>query len=100
MKLQAVRLAANLKQSEVLERIGAINPPLDVGLLSKYEHGICIPSMRHLDALAKAYGVALASLLDASDARYALIILSSALRAQMGAEKAASDAPTPKAVNE
>ena len=51
--LKAVRLAKNMKQTDVCKEI----PGIDVGLLSRYENGLCIPTPSQVKDLSKVYGV-------------------------------------------
>lgn len=55
--LKAVRLAKGLKQTEVVEQMRAVDPHIDVAMLSKFENGVCIPTPYQLARLAQIYGV-------------------------------------------
>lgn len=55
--LKAVRLAAGLKQDDVVSQIKAYDPHIDAPMLSKFENGFCMPTPYQLAALARVYGV-------------------------------------------
>lgn len=55
--LKAVRLAAGLKQDDVVSQIKGYDPHIDAPMLSKFENGFCIPTPYQLAALARIYGV-------------------------------------------
>lgn len=51
--LKAVRIAKNMKQTDVCKELSGI----DVALLSRYENGVCIPTPSQVKAIAEVYGV-------------------------------------------
>lgn len=55
--LKVARIAAGLKQSQVIEKMREYDPHLDVAMLSKFENGVCIPTPYQLARLAQIYGV-------------------------------------------
>lgn len=55
--LKSVRLAAGLKQDDVVERMRAYDPHFDAPMLSKFENGFCMPTPYQLAHLARIYGV-------------------------------------------
>ena len=54
--LKTYRLASGLKQSEVCERMKAVDPAFDAIMLSKMENSKCFPTPLHLAQLAAIYG--------------------------------------------
>lgn len=55
--LKAVRLSQGLKQTDVVDKMRAVDPHFDVSMLSKFENGVCIPTPYQLARLAQIYGV-------------------------------------------
>lgn len=57
-KLQERRLALGLTQPQVSERLKEVEPRADVGMVSRYEKGVCLPTVAQLAALEELYGLA------------------------------------------
>lgn len=55
--LQERRLALALTQPQVSEKLKAVEPRADVGMVSRYEKGVCLPTTAQLAALEALYGV-------------------------------------------
>lgn len=55
--LKLVRLAAGLKQDDVVAQIRAYDPHIDAPMLSKFENGFCMPTPYQLAHLSRIYGV-------------------------------------------
>lgn len=65
--LQERRLALALTQPQVSEKLKAVEPRADVGMVSRYEKGVCLPTTAQLAALEALYGVPRTELYDAED---------------------------------
>lgn len=55
--LKAVRLEKGMKQTEVVEALRGRGCEIDVSLLSKFENGVCLPTLIQLVHLSDIYGV-------------------------------------------
>lgn len=55
--LKSARLAAGLKQDEVVEQMRAVDEHFDTPMLSKFENGFCLPTPYQLAHLSRIYGV-------------------------------------------
>jgi transcriptional regulator with XRE-family HTH domain len=50
-RLQERRLSLGLSQSDVSAKLKEIDPRMDVGMVSRFERGVCLPTMETLNAL-------------------------------------------------
>ena len=50
-RLQERRLSLGLSQPEVSAKLKEIDPRMDVGMVSRFEHGVCLPTLATLKAL-------------------------------------------------
>lgn len=50
-RLQERRLSLGLSQPEVSQRLKAVDPRMDVGMVSRFERGVCLPTAEILRAL-------------------------------------------------
>lgn len=66
-RLQERRLALELTQPQVSEHLKAVEPRADVGMVSRYEKGVCLPTSEQLAALEALYGMARTELYDPQD---------------------------------
>lgn len=66
-RLQERRLALELTQPQVSQKLKEIEPRADVGMVSRYEKGVCLPTGPQLAALEALYGVARTELFAAED---------------------------------
>ncbi len=66
-RLQERRLALGLTQPQVSERLKQTEPRADVGMVSRYEKGVCLPTKAQLAALETLYGVPRTELYDLED---------------------------------
>lgn len=55
--LKAVRIAAGLKQDDVVAQMRRYDPHFDAPMLSKFENGFCLPTPYQLAHLSRIYGV-------------------------------------------
>lgn len=53
-RLKARREALGLSQIDVSQRLRAVEPRADVGMVSRYECGVCLPTRPQMEALEKA----------------------------------------------
>jgi transcriptional regulator with XRE-family HTH domain len=65
--LQEKRLALELTQPQVSARLKEVEPRADVGMVSRYEKGVCLPTGPQLSVLEELYGAARTELYDAED---------------------------------
>ena len=56
-RLQETRMALALTQPQVSAKLKEIEPRADVGMVSRYEKGVCLPTNDQLAALEALYGV-------------------------------------------
>ncbi|MEG1578415.1 MAG: helix-turn-helix transcriptional regulator [Oscillospiraceae bacterium] len=66
-RLQERRLALELTQPQVSAKLKEIEPRADVGMVSRYEKGVCLPTGQQLSALEEIYGISRTELYDADD---------------------------------
>ena len=50
-RLSEKRIELGLKQSEVAEVLKQVEPRIDVSMVSRYEKGVCLPTLQQLEAL-------------------------------------------------
>ncbi len=55
MKLKEARLTAKLQQTDVVPKLKAVEPRADVGMLSRYENGVCLPTPPQFNILCTLY---------------------------------------------
>ncbi len=65
--LQEKRLALELTQPQVSAKLKEVEPRADVGMVSRYEKGVCLPTGPQLSVLEELYGAARTELYDAED---------------------------------
>lgn len=65
--LQEKRTSLGLTQPQVSEALKAVEPHADIGMVSRYERGVCIPTDAQIAALEKLYGAHRADLWDIHD---------------------------------
>ena len=56
-RLQERRLELGMTQPQVSERLRATEPRCDVGMVSRYEKGVCLPTKEQLSSLEVLYGI-------------------------------------------
>ncbi len=56
MKLKEARIEAKLAQTDIVPLLKAVEPRADVGVLSRYENGVCVPTPAQFRILCEAYG--------------------------------------------
>lgn len=66
-RLQEARLALALTQPQVSAKLKEIEPRADVGMVSRYEKGVCLPTKDQLAALEALYGASRTELYDLED---------------------------------
>ena len=66
-RLQERRMALGLTQPQVSARLKETEPRADVGMVSRYEKGVCLPTKDQLAALEDLYGVPRTELFDLED---------------------------------
>lgn len=66
-RLQERRTELGLTQPQVSERLKHIEPRADVGMVSRYEKGVCLPTGAQLAALEELYGVERTNLYNVED---------------------------------
>lgn len=66
-RLQERRIALGLTQPQVSEKLKSVEPRADVGMVSRYEKGVCLPTKDQLSALEDLYGVPRTELFDLED---------------------------------
>lgn len=66
-RLQERRIELGLTQPQVSERLKETEPRADVGMVSRYEKGVCLPTAEQLAALEELYGMERTSLYKAED---------------------------------
>ena len=57
-RLQERRLELGLTQPQVSDRLKEVEPRADVGMVSRYEKGVCLPTVAQITALEEIYGMA------------------------------------------
>lgn len=66
-RLQETRMALALTQRQVSATLKEIEPRADVGMVSRYEKGVCLPTNDQLAALEELYGVPRTELYEPGD---------------------------------
>lgn len=66
-RLQERRMELGLTQPQVSAKLKEIEPRADVGMVSRYEKGVCLPTKEQLATLEELYGVHRADLYDVTD---------------------------------
>lgn len=66
-KLQETRMLLGLTQPQVSAKLKSVEPRADVGMVSRYEKGVCLPTKDQLAALEDLYGVPRTELFDLED---------------------------------
>lgn len=66
-RLQERRMALGLTQPQVSAKLKETEPRADVGMVSRYEKGVCLPTASQLKALEEVLGVARTELYDPED---------------------------------
>lgn len=66
-RLQERRLALELTQPQVSQKLKEVEPRADVGMVSRYEKGVCLPTAAQLAALEELYNTNRAELYDLKD---------------------------------
>ena len=65
-RLQERRMALGLTQPQVSARLKETEPRADVGMVSRYEKGVCLPTADQLKALEDVLGASRTELYDAA----------------------------------
>lgn len=66
-RLQKRRLELGLTQPQVSDRLKEVEPRADVGMVSRYEKGVCLPTVAQITALEEIYGMAREELYNMED---------------------------------
>ena len=66
-RLQETRMLLGLTQPQVSAKLKSVEPRPDVGMVSRYEKGVCLPTKDQLAALEDLYGVPRTELFDLED---------------------------------
>lgn len=66
-RLQETRMLLGLTQPQVSAKLKSVEPRADVGMVSRYEKGVCLPTRDQLAALEDLYGVPRTELFDLED---------------------------------
>lgn len=66
-RLQEMRLLLELTQPQVSAKLKGVEPRADVGMVSRYEKGVCLPTKDQLALLEELYGVPRTELYDPED---------------------------------
>ena len=66
-RLQERRLALGLSQPEVSAKLKEIDPRMDVGMVSRFERGACLPTLPVLEALETVLQASRAELFDGGE---------------------------------
>lgn len=66
-RLQETRMLLGLTQPQVSAKLKSVEPRADVGMVSRYEKGVCLPTKDQLAALEDLYGVPRTELFDLED---------------------------------
>ena len=66
-RLQETRMLLGLTQQQVSAKLKSVEPRADVGMVSRYEKGVCLPTKDQLAALEDLYGVPRTELFDLED---------------------------------
>ena len=85
-RLQEKRLALELTQPQVSAKLKEVEPRADVGMVSRYEKGVCLPTGQQLSALEELYGASRVELYDAEDLDLLGVLRSAESSPDMGSE--------------
>ena len=66
-RLQERRLELGMTQPQVSERLRLTEPRCDVGMVSRYEKGVCLPTKEQIAALEALYGIPMTELYQMED---------------------------------
>lgn len=66
-RLREARLALGLNQPQVSERLKEVEARADIGMVSRYEKGVCLPTREQLTVLESLYGMPRTELYDPAD---------------------------------
>lgn len=66
-RLQETRMLLGLTQPQVSAKLKSVEPRVDVGMVSRYEKGVCLPTKDQLAALEDLYGVPRTEIFDLED---------------------------------
>jgi len=55
-ELKRIRLAQNVTQPELAKQLKTVEPRIDVGMISRYENNLCLPTLAQLEELEKVLG--------------------------------------------
>lgn len=66
-RLQEYRMILGMTQPQVSERLKEVEPRADVGMVSRYEKGVCLPTAAQLAVLEEVYGIFRAELYQMED---------------------------------
>lgn len=72
VRFREAREAAGLKQTEAVAALTARGSKIDVPLLSRIEHGRCLPTVPDTQAMGEVYGAGLYEMVDAEDVAFSL----------------------------
>ena len=61
------RKAMELSQNELANCLQTVEPRLDVGMISRFEGGVCLPTKHTLDKMAEFFGIDVDDLYDRED---------------------------------
>lgn len=89
-RLQERRLALGLMQPQVSARLKEIEPRADVGMVSRYEKGVCLPTREQLEGLEEVLQADRMALYDAED-----LDLLGVLKSEEATEESERPAKTP-----
>lgn len=92
-RLQETRMLLGLTQPQVSAKLKSVEPRADVGMVSRYEKGVCLPTRDQLSALEDMYGVPRTELYDPEDLD--LLCLPSATSEPTEESEKADKAPPP-----
>lgn len=66
-RLREARAHVAMTQPEVSRELKQVEPRADVGMISRYEQGVCLPTREQLELLEKLYGLTRTELYRAED---------------------------------
>lgn len=93
-RLQERRMALGLTQPQVSAKLKETEPRADVGMVSRYEKGVCLPTASQLKALEAVLGAARTELYDPEDLDLLGALREPESRSEGTAETAPPTAPT------
>lgn len=93
-RLQERRMALGLTQPQVSAKLKETEPRADVGMVSRYEKGVCLPTASQLKALEVVLGAARTELYDPEDLDLLGALREPESRSEGAAETAPPTAPT------